>query len=99
MEQMNKSSLVLALSEEENLPVREASSIIDTILDTMSEALARGESVQLRGFRTFHVKQYGAFQGRNPKNGEVVAVKPKKLPFFKVGKHLKRAVDEGRFDK
>lgn len=99
MEQMNKSNLVVALSDEQNLSAREASSIIDTILDTMSEALARGESIELRGFGTFHVKQYGAYQGRNPKNGEVVTVSPKKLPAFKVGKHLMRAIDEGRPDK
>ena len=99
MGQINKSELVDALSDEENLAVKEATSIIDTILKTMSEALARGESVELRGFGTFHVKLYGGYQGRNPKNGEVVAVKPKKLPAFKVGKHLKRAVDEGRSHK
>ncbi len=99
MGQINKSELVDALSDAENLPVKKAASIIDTILDTMSEALARGESVELRGFGTFHVKQYGAFQGRNPKNGALVDVKPKKLPAFKVGKHLRRAVDEGRSNK
>jgi integration host factor subunit beta len=99
MEQMIKSRLVEALSSEAHISVKEASSIVDTILDTMSEALARGETIEIRGFGSFSIKQYGSYQGRNPKTGKVVDVKPKKLPVFKVGKHLKRAVDEGRSNK
>ena len=99
MEQMNKSRLVEALSKEAYLSINDASSVINTILDTMSEALSRGESIEIRGFGSFSVKQYGSYEGRNPKTGEVVNVKPKKLPVFKVGVQLRRAVDQSRSDK
>jgi integration host factor subunit beta len=99
MKQMNKSKLVEALSNEGYLSSKEASGVIDTILDTMSDALSRGESIEIRGFGSFSVKQYGSYEGRNPKTGEIVNVKPKKLPVFKVGRQLRIAVDQGRSDR
>ena len=93
---MTKSDLIEALSEELNLPVREAKGIITTILDTMTEALVNGNKIEIRGFGSFSVKQYGSYTGRNPKTGEKTKVKPKKLPVFKVGRRLKEAVDGGR---
>jgi integration host factor subunit beta len=99
MKQMNKSKLVEALSNEGYLSIKEASGVIDTILDTMSDALSRGESIEIRGFGSFSVKQYGSYEGRNPKTGEIVNVKPKKLPVFKVGRQLRIAVDQGRSDR
>ena len=96
MGQTTKTDLVEALAKELYLPVTEAWKIVNTILESMSDALGRGESIQLRGFGTFKVNQYGSYTGRNPKSGEPFAVKPKKLPSFKVGKHLARAVDENK---
>jgi len=90
---MNKSELIEALAEETKLPLRDASSITNTILDAMSEALANGDSIEIRGFGSFVVKEYGSYYGRNPKTGERIKVKPKKLPFFKVGKELKELVN------
>lgn len=92
---MNKSEMIEAMSQELNLPQREASSIITTILDSMTDALAKGDNIEIRGFGSFSVKEYGTYYGRNPKTGEKIKVKPKKLPFFKVGKELKDMVNKG----
>jgi len=92
---MNKSELVDAVSQELNFSIKTTQNIIDTILDTMIEGLVAGENVEIRGFGTFTVRHYEAYMGRKPKTGEQVEVKPKKLPFFKVGKKLKEAVNGG----
>lgn len=90
---MNKSELIEALSQKTDMPLRDASSVTNTILETMIEALVKGESIEIRGFGSFVVKEYGSYYGRNPKTGEKIQVPPKKLPFFKVGKELKERVN------
>lgn len=60
----------------------------------MTEALVRGESIEIRGFGSFVVKEYGSYEGRNPKTGKKIKVRPKKLPFFKVGKDLREKVNK-----
>jgi len=89
---MNKSELSLSLAEKMNLSEKEGYKIVNTILGAMSEALTRGESIELRGFGSFSIRQYGTYSGRNPKTGESMQVKPKKLPFFKPGKYLRETV-------
>jgi len=96
MGQTNKADLVATLSVELNLPVREVTKIVDTILTSMSEALACGEGIEVRGLGSFSIREYESYKGRNPKNGKILTVKPKKLPFFKVSKNLKKAVNESR---
>lgn len=91
---MNKSELIEALAEETKIPLRDASTIANTILDAMSDALAVGDSIEIRGFGSFVVKEYDSYFGRNPKTGEKIKVSPKKLPFFKVGKELKELVNK-----
>jgi integration host factor subunit beta len=91
---MNKSELIEALSQEINVPLREADSITNTILDSMTDSLAAGDSIEIRGFGSFVVKTYGSYQGRNPKTGQKIKVPPKKLPFFKVGKELREKVNK-----
>lgn len=93
---MNKSELIETLAETLNVPIRESSSIINTIIDTMTDALARGDSIEIRGFGSFVVKEYDSYIGRNPKTGEKIQVAPKKLPFFKVGKDLRERVNQNR---
>ncbi len=90
---MNKSELIDAISQKLELPLREASSITDTILDTMVDAMVKGDAIEIRGFGSFVVKNYETYYGRNPKTGQKIAVPPKKLPFFKVGKELKERVN------
>ncbi len=89
---MNKSELIEALSLANNLSYKKAEEVINTIFDSMTSALLAGERIEIRGFGSFVVKEYEAYQGRNPKTGETIDVKPKKLHFFKVGKELKERV-------
>jgi len=92
---MNKSDLIVALAVDQKVTVSTASGIIDTILDTMTEELVKGGNIEIRGFGSFVVKKYEPYEGRNPKTGVKIEVKPKKLPFFKVGLELRKAVDDG----
>jgi integration host factor subunit beta len=92
---MNKSDLIQELSKQIDIPLQEASNIINTILQTMIQSLVDGENIEIRGFGSFSVRHYESYTGRNPKTGEKTVVKAKKLPFFKVGKELKEAVDGG----
>lgn len=91
---MNKSELIEALALKIGVSIRDAATITNTIIDTMSEALAEGESIEIRGFGSFVIKHYESYTGRNPKSGQKIKVKPKKLPFFKVGKELREKVNE-----
>lgn len=93
---MNKSELIEALAQDIGIPHREAAAITNTVIDTMTDALARGESIEIRGFGSFVIKQYGSYEGRNPKTGRKIKVSPKKLPFFKVGKDLREQVNQKR---
>lgn len=90
---MNKSELIQKIAQRVNLPRKKAEELVNLIFDSMTEALARGDRVEIRGLGSFTVKNYQAYRGRNPRTGESIQVKPKKLPFFKVGKELKKRVD------
>ncbi len=89
---MNKSQLVDELSQDLNLSTNETSGIVGTIMDSMTKALTSGEGIEFRGFGSFSVRIYDGYKGRNPKTGEIVTVKAKKLHFFKAGKDLREAV-------
>ena len=90
---MNKLELISALKAEANLSKSEAARVVQIFFDSMSDAMARGERVEIRGLCSFFVKEYKSYTGRNPKTGDKVLIKPKKLPFFKSGKELKERVD------
>lgn len=92
---MNKLELISALKNEADISKSEAATVIQIFFDSMSEALAAGERVEIRGLCSFFVKEYKAYTGRNPKTGEKVRINPKKLPFFKSGKELRERVDLG----
>jgi integration host factor subunit beta len=89
---MNKIDIVNALAEKASLNQKIAKIVVDAILDSIKGAIVEGERVEIRGFGSFSLRDYKAYKGRNPKNGEVVLVPPKKLPYFKVGKELKEAI-------
>ena len=91
---MNKSDLIESLSQTMGIPSKEAAAITNTILEKMTDALAAGESIEIRGFGSFIVKTYESYEGRNPKTGKRITVQPKKLPFFKVGKELREKVND-----
>jgi len=90
---MNKLELVEALREETGLNKSEAAAVVDMFFGEMASALAKGDRVEIRGLCSFFVKKYKSYAGRNPKTGERVNIKPKKLPFFKCGLDLKERVD------
>jgi integration host factor subunit beta len=90
---MNKAELINKVSEQTNVTQKVAKVIVDTLFDGMKESLQNGERIEIRGFGSFMVRNYGGYKGRNPKTGEIVEVLPKKLPFFKVGKELKEMVN------
>ena len=93
---MNKLELIAALKDRANLSKAEAAGVMDLFFDNMAEALARGDRVEIRGLCSFYVKEYDSYVGRNPKTGEKVPIKPKKLPFFKAGKELKIRVNTSK---
>ena len=86
---MNKSELVKALADQANISLDEATLVVNTFVDSMKDSLLEGGRVEMRGFGSFKVKEYGSYAGRNPRTGEKVAVEPKRLPFFRAGKELK----------
>ena len=91
---MNKQDLNIALKDENGLTKSEAKAVVNIFFNEMSNALANGDRVEIRGLCSFYVKNYKAYSGRNPKTGEPTQVKSKKLPFFKCGKELKERVDK-----
>ena len=90
---MNKLELISALKAEADISKAEAAKVVQIFFDNMADAMARGERVEIRGLCNFFVKEYKSYTGRNPKTGDKVTIKPKKLPFFKSGKELKDRVD------
>jgi integration host factor subunit beta len=90
---MNKSDLISALACKENLTDKQATDTINLIFNGFMDALKKGDRIEIRGFGSYSVREYGSYTGRNPKTGKVVDVQQKKLPFFKVGKELKERVD------
>ena len=90
---MNKSELVEVLANENGLTYKKAEEIVNLIFDAMAETLTAGGRIEIRGFGSFVVKDYKSYMGRNPKTGEIIKVRPKRLPFFKVGKELRERVN------
>ena len=90
---MNKSDLIEVLASKSELTKPKAAEIVDLFFDKMTNALAEGDRVEIRGFCSLYVKEYRGYMGRNPKTRQVVEVPPKKLPFFKAGKEMKERVD------
>lgn len=89
---MNKSELIEQLAVSKDISNKRAEEVVNMIFSSMTEALATGDRIEIRGLGSFVIKDYESYTGRNPKTGEPITVKPKKLPFFKVGKELKERV-------
>jgi len=94
---MTKSDLIEVvankLGNKLHLPKGKAEQVVNCIFDSMEEALRKGDRIEIRGFGSFEIRHYKAYEGRNPRTGDPVGVQPKRLPFFKVGKDLKEKVD------
>ena len=92
---MIKSELVLKIAEQNpHLYQRDVEILVNAILDTISDALARGDRVELRGFGAFSVKHRPARAGRNPRTGAHVPVDQKSVPFFKTGKEMRERLNK-----
>lgn len=91
---MIKSELIQKITERNpHLYQRDIENVVGAILDTVSDALARGDRVELRGFGAFSVKHRPARIGRNPRTGEQVSVDAKAVPFFKTGKEMRQRLN------
>ncbi|MGA9110196.1 MAG: HU family DNA-binding protein [Smithella sp.] len=90
---MKKSDLIAVLAEKHILTGKQAEDIVDLVFDGFCETLKNGGRIEIRDFGAFTVRKHEAYKGRNPKTGEYIDVKPKRSPFFKVGKELKKMVN------
>jgi integration host factor subunit beta len=90
---MTKAELVEEVSRNSDLSKKDSEVIVQTVLDSIVEALKGGEKVELRGFGSFRLRERAARLGRNPKTGEKVQVPAKKVPYFKPGKELKELIN------
>ena len=92
---MTKSGLIEAVAERTpHISKKDTEIVVNTIFESMGEALRHGQRIEIRGFGSFQVKIREAREGRNPKTGEPVHISAKRTPFFKVGKELKEMVDK-----
>ena len=93
---MTKSELIDSVcSQLEYLTRKDAEVAVNTLFDYLSEQIAEGRRVELRGFGSFGTKERAARRGRNPKTGETVDVPNKRVPYFRAGKSLREQVDQG----
>ncbi len=92
---MTKSELIEAVAQRSNITKSRAELVVNCVFDAMTAALERGEGIEIRGYGSFTVRHYHAYDGRNPRTGKAVSVPEKRLPFFKVGKELKALVNQG----
>jgi integration host factor subunit beta len=90
---MLKSDLINILVAKRGVTQKQAEATIETIFESMKDALCRGENIEIRGLGAFHVKNYQGYQGRNPKTGQVIPVKPKRGLLFRTGKELRDRVN------
>ena len=93
---MTKSEMIDAIAARAELTKARAEMVVNCVFDTMTEALQKGDGIEIRGFGSFTVRPYKPYDGRNPRTGQPVPVPAKRLPFFKVGKELKELVNSSR---
>lgn len=91
---MTKADLINMISEQAKITRVKAEVVVNTIFGSMVDALTNDDRIEIRGFGSFVNREYSAYRGRNPRTGEVIHVKSKKLPFFKVGKELKEEINQ-----
>ena len=91
---MTKSEMIQRIADQNpHLYLRDVERIVNTVFDQITEALANGDRVELRGFGAFSARRRQARTGRNPRTGESVSVDEKQVPFFKCGKELRERLN------
>ena len=93
---MTKADLIVVIADRLKFPWACAELLVDVVFDCIEQSMSRGEKIEIRGFGSFTVRQYRAYDGRTPRTGAIVPVKPKRLAVFKVGKELRERVNDGR---
>lgn len=91
---MNKTELINAVAEAAQLSKKDASNAVAAVFDSITDAMEKGDKVQLIGFGTFETRERGERTGKNPRTGEEVKIAACKNPAFKAGKALKDAVNK-----
>ena len=94
---MTKSELIEKISETLKLPAGKAEAIVNTIFDSMVKALERGEGIEIRGFGSFTVRKYKAYEGRNPRTGEAIPIEARRVVTFHASHKLKEQIQEQGF--
>ena len=89
---MNKSELITAVAEKAAISKKDAGKALNATIEAITEALKKGDKIQLVGFGTFEIRERGERKGRNPQTKQEIVIKASKLPVFKAGKALKDAV-------
>ncbi len=89
---MNKSELISVAAEKAELTKKDTEKVLNAVFESIGEALAKGEKVQVIGFGTFDARDRKAREGRNPATGETIQIPAVKVPVFKAGKALKDSV-------
>ena len=90
---MTKAELIEEVAKVATLTKKETELIVNTVFDNITDALSKGDKVELRGFGSFRIRHRNSRKGRNPKTGDSVSVPEKRVPFFKVGKRLRELVN------
>ncbi len=96
---MTKAELVEEVSRVSDLTKKHSEVIVDTVFQTIVDALHRGDKIELRGFGSFRLRRREPRKGRNPKTGDKVDVPPKRVPYFKPGKELKDLINKAEGDR
>ncbi len=91
---MNKTELIAAVAEQASITKKDAEKAIAAVIDSITNAMAEGDKVQLVGFGTFEVRARDARKGKNPRTGEIIDIPASKVPAFKAGKALKDIVNK-----
>jgi len=90
---MTKAELVEKVADKIQLPKKQTETVVNILLNSITEALSEGDKVELRGFGSFRIRNRNPREGRNPKTGDTVQIPAKRVPFFKAGKELRDMVD------
>ena len=91
---MTKAELIEEVAKVASLTKKETELIVNTVFDNITDALGKGDKVELRGFGSFRIRQRDSRMGRNPKTGEKVDVPAKRIPYFKPGKELRELLNQ-----
>ena len=91
---MNKRELIEAFAKESGTTIRDAEVCVNTLFNSIADTLAKGGRIEIRGFGSFKVKEYEPYSGRNPKTGDPIQVRSKKLPYFKLSSMMRERINK-----